>query len=127
MLLTGRTVKGNENDKLICSGRSSKDELISIYCDVAKTGGLLVTANYFNTLNDQICKSEHGTSGVGQIREITEQFCLFLTNDMSVAEGQFRVDGRDKSSADPISARMKFWKLRMATTSLFCVFFWLLW
>lgn len=35
------------------------------------------------------------------------QKSLFFTNDMSVAEGQFGIDGRDKSPADLIGARMK--------------------
>lgn len=100
-------MKGNENDKLICSSGSSKEELISISCDVATTFEFLARANYVNIINDQICKSEHDTPGVGQIREITEDLCLFLTNDMSVAEGQFGIDSRDKSPADLIGARMK--------------------
>lgn len=45
---------------------------------------------------------------------------------MSAAEGQFQIDA-DKSLADLISAKIKFWKLRMATQAFFSKFFWLLW
>lgn len=108
-------MKGNENDKLICSGGSNKEELISISCDVATTFEMLARANYVNIINDQICRSEHELDRSERLQNSS----VFFTNDMCVAEGQLHIHSRDKSPADLICARMKFWKLRMPTKSLF--------